>query len=60
MVRKVIKGVVIGLMLLVVVSCLTAMIKELGPAGTGITLMGMAIILGIIWVVIKLLTKLTE
>ena len=60
MVRKVVKGVVIGLMLFVVVSCLITMIKKLGPAGTEITLMGMAIILGTIWVVVKLLTKLTE
>ena len=60
MAGKVIKGVVIGLMLFVVVCCLIAMLKELGPAGTGITFVGMVLLLGIIWVVVKLLTSLIK
>jgi len=59
-VRKVIKGVVIGLMLFVVVCCLIATIKELGPAGTRITFMGMVALLGIIWAIVKIFTGLIE
>ena len=60
MVRKVVKGVVIGLLLFVVVCCLIAMIREFGPAGTGVTFVGMVALLGIIWVVVKLLTSLIK
>lgn len=60
MVKKLIKWIVVGLVLFIMAVSLIVVIKELGPAGVGMILTGWAIMLGAIYVIVKILHKLIK